>query len=168
MALLLLPSARRRDLLAGADAAVPGDLIHAGHAELAGCLVSLLAGVSHAGTEPLPEHAGVRLEEDVHDFLARVGQAAEDLGPVGVADSDIGTISAPLVLACCLLTRRCRPPAAGCRRCPCPSSPVRPQARGPCSRRPRWGSSPWWAACAVRRSPRSSGSARPACRCTAW
>jgi hypothetical protein len=30
-----------------------------------------------------PEHAGVRFEEDVQDLLARVGQAAEDLGPVG-------------------------------------------------------------------------------------
>jgi hypothetical protein len=42
--------------------------------------------VSHAGIEPLPQSAGGRLEEDVQDLLARVGQAAEDLGPVGVAD----------------------------------------------------------------------------------
>jgi hypothetical protein len=30
--------------------------------------------------------SGVRLQEDVQDRLARAGQAAEDLGPVGVAD----------------------------------------------------------------------------------
>jgi len=42
--------------------------------------------VSHAGIEPLPEHAGVRLQEHVQDLLARVGHAAEDLGPVRVAD----------------------------------------------------------------------------------
>jgi hypothetical protein len=40
----------------------------------------------HAGVKPLTEHAGVRLQEDVQDLLARVGQAAEDLGPVSVAD----------------------------------------------------------------------------------
>jgi hypothetical protein len=35
-----------------------------------------------------PERAGVRLEEDVQDLLARVGQSAEDLGPVG-HDADV-------------------------------------------------------------------------------
>ena len=56
-------------------------LIHAGHAELAGCLVPLrVVGVSHASVEPLSEHAGIGLQEDVQDLLARVGQAAEDLG----------------------------------------------------------------------------------------
>jgi hypothetical protein len=42
--------------------------------------------VSHAGIEPLPEYAGVHLQEHVQDLFARVGQAAEDLGPIGVAD----------------------------------------------------------------------------------
>jgi hypothetical protein len=42
--------------------------------------------MSNAGVEPLPQHAGVRGQEDVQDLLARIGQAAEDLGPVGVAD----------------------------------------------------------------------------------
>jgi hypothetical protein len=46
-----------------------------------GCLVPLPAGVSHAGIEPVPEHTGVRLQEHVQDLLARLGQAAEDLGP---------------------------------------------------------------------------------------
>ena len=49
------------------------DLLHAGHAGLAGYLVPVLAGVSHAGVEPLPQRAAVRLEEDVQDLLARVG-----------------------------------------------------------------------------------------------
>jgi hypothetical protein len=59
-------------------------LVHTGHAELAGCLVPVLARLSHAGVEPLPERGGVRIKEDVQDLLARVGQATEDLGPVGV------------------------------------------------------------------------------------
>jgi hypothetical protein len=42
--------------------------------------------VSHAGIEPLPQHADVYLQEHVQDLLTRVGQAAKDLGPVGVAD----------------------------------------------------------------------------------
>jgi hypothetical protein len=61
-------------------------LIHVGQAERAGSLIPLLIGVSNAGVEPLSEHAGVHLQEDVQDLLPRVGQAAEDLGPVGVAD----------------------------------------------------------------------------------
>jgi hypothetical protein len=58
-------------------------LIHAGHAELAGCLVPLLARVGHAGIEPLPEYAGIRLQEDVQDLLARSGpaEAAASLAP---------------------------------------------------------------------------------------
>jgi hypothetical protein len=61
--------------------------LHLVQAEPAGCLVRLqAAGNGHAGTEPLPEHAGVRLQEDVQNLLARVGRAAENLGPVGVAD----------------------------------------------------------------------------------
>jgi hypothetical protein len=52
-----------------------------------GPLASLrMAGDEPAGVEPLPEHAGVGCQEDVQDLLPRAGQAAEDLGPVGVAD----------------------------------------------------------------------------------
>jgi hypothetical protein len=46
--------------------------------------------VSHAGAEPFPQDGGVHGQEDVQDLLARVGQAAEDLGPVGVADQRHG------------------------------------------------------------------------------